>query len=92
MLAEHLVKLTKAAGSTKPGNSCNRAGDLNLLCGSTNTQGRFSNGVAAESACVTSASIATGRFVHAELSKAIRDSSGALGPQVFIDALKLTFP
>ena len=76
------------AGSQKPGNSCNQTGDINRLCGSTNTQGRYTNGVDAGQVCTTSSSgESNGRFIHAELSKAIRDINGTIGPQVFIDAL-----
>ncbi|MFP6685158.1 MAG: hypothetical protein VB934_10610 [Polyangiaceae bacterium] len=92
LLATKLAELTALAGSQKPGNSCNQTGDINRLCGSTNTQGRYTNGVDAQQVCTTSSGGASdGRFVHAELSKAIRDINGSIGPQVFIDALSDVF-
>jgi hypothetical protein len=91
-LATKLAELTAMAGSPKPGNSCNAPGDINKLCGTTNTQGRYTNGVNAAKVCQTSSGgVGAGRFVHAELSKAIRDMNGSIGPQVFIDALGSTF-
>ena len=91
LLATTLAQLTASAGSTKPGNSCNQEGDINRLCATSNTQGRYTNGVAPAMVCTTAAASANGRFVHAELSKAIRESVGSIGPQVFIDALNSTF-
>jgi hypothetical protein len=88
LLATKLAELTALAGSQKPGNSCNQQGDINRLCGSTNTQGRYTNDVDASQVCtMSSGGESNGRFIHAELSKAIRDSNGTIGPQVFIDAL-----
>ena len=79
------------AGSTKGGNSCNRVGDLNKLCATTNTQGRFINGVLSEDVCDTAASSATEFFLHAELSYDLRYPGGTLEPSLFIDSVMETF-
>lgn len=79
------------AGSTKGGNSCNRVGDLNKLCATTNTQGRFTNGVLPEDVCDTTASSATGLFLHAELSYDLRHPGGTLEPSLFIDSVMEVF-
>lgn len=83
---------SKIAGdSSKGGNSCNLAGDLNLLCATTNTQGRYTNGVASGNACDTAASSATGRFLHAELSYDLRHTGGTVEPSEFVDTILEVF-
>lgn len=87
-LAAAIGSFASAAGSSKDAGSCNRSGDPNLLCGSTNTQGRFTNGVASADVCtMSSGGMASGRFLHAELAPELRDPNSSIGPQVFIDAL-----
>lgn len=87
-LASILAPKVAQKGSTKGGNSCNQPGDINRLCASTNTQGRYTNGVDAKLVCTTSSQgQAGGRFLHAELSKAMRDPKGSIGHQPFIDSL-----
>lgn len=87
-LATILAAKVSKSGSIKAGNSCNQPGDINRLCGGTNTQGRFTNGVDASKVCTESSNgQASGRFLHAELSKAMRDPNGSIGPQPFIDGL-----
>jgi len=81
-----------AAGSAKPANSCNLAGDLNTLCGSTNTQGRFVNGVAAAAVCTQAAAAASGRFLHVELSYELRNPGGTLEPSLVVEAVLATIP
>jgi hypothetical protein len=78
------------AAPAKPGNSCNRAGDLDLLCGTNNTQGRFTNGSA--DVCTTSATTADGRFIHAELSWDLRHPGDLLEPQIVTDAVMAVVP
>jgi len=78
-------------GSTKGGNCCNRAGDDNMLCGTTNTQGRFTNGVAAADVCDTPAPGAGGRFIHVELSWDLRHSGGTLEPTLVRDSIEEVF-
>ncbi len=83
---------SKIAGySSKGGNSCNLAGDLNLLCGTWNTQGRYTNGVPSADACDTAASSATGLFLHAELSYDLRHTGGTVEPSTFIDTVLEVF-
>ncbi len=82
-----LEKAVAAAGSSKPGNSCNRFGDINLLCGSTNTQGRWLNGVSSAEVCTVPADAATGAFLHMELSKELRVPGGLLEPNLVLEAL-----
>jgi hypothetical protein len=65
--------------------SCNQSHTMDL-CGSTNVQGRLSNGSPAP--CTVAASAASGRFVHLEQSKEIR---GAQRAEV-LAALKSVFP
>jgi cysteine-rich repeat protein len=91
-LAEQLEVLM-AGSSSLPGNSCNRIGDADELCATTNTQGRYSNGVDAQLVCTqSSGGQATGRFVHAELGPDLRDPDGPLGPQLLIAAVEQAFP
>jgi len=92
-LASTLGEIVRAAGSSKPANSCNAPGQENMLCGTTNTQGRYTNGVDVAEVCMrSSGGNGVGRFIHAELSRAIRNPAGSLGPQTFVDALALVFP
>lgn len=92
LLAADLEARLAAAGSAKPGNSCNREGDKNFYCGTSNMQGRFSNGVAPEAICTTAADIGTGAFLHLELSKELRHPGGILGPEMVIDAVLEVIP
>jgi hypothetical protein len=92
-LASDLTRLVLAAGGNKQATSCNRGGDPNLLCGTTNMQARFSNGVAPRALCSTnSGSSASGRFIHAELGPQLRNPNNRLGPQLFVDALASALP
>ncbi|MFT7626336.1 MAG: hypothetical protein ACI9WU_005531, partial [Myxococcota bacterium] len=91
-LASALEILTAAAGSTKGGNSCNDSSGFNLLCGTTNTQGRYSNGVAQGLACGTSSSSASQRFIHMEMSFSLRSPTGSLGPWLVSQAVETVFP
>ena len=89
-LAEALgAELAKGA---KPANSCNAAGQLNRLCGTWNTQGRYSNGVPHDKACETPATGATERFIHLEMSYDLRHSGGKVEPSSVLAALKKVFP
>ncbi len=82
-----------AGSSSLAGNSCNRIGDADELCATTNTQGRYSNGVAPEQVCTQGSDGQTStRFVHAELGPDLRDQEGALGPQTVVDAVATAFP
>ena len=92
LLAADLGQRIAAAGSTKPGNSCNREGDENVNCGKTNMQGRFSNGVEAGKICITEAASGTGAFVHLELSKELRHPDINLGPRLVIDSILEVVP
>jgi hypothetical protein len=66
--------------------SCNFVLDPKYsLCGSTNVQGRLSNGVL--NACGTAAQSSSGLFLHIEQKINIR-----LNPQVLIDSLNALFP
>lgn len=87
LLAADLAQRIAAAGSKKPGNSCNRESDKNVNCGKTNTQGRFSNGVPADAVCTTAPGAGTGAFIHLELSKELRHPGGSLGPHLIIDTV-----
>lgn len=91
-VAGALAAAVAAAGSTKAGNSCNRTGDINLLCASSNTQGRWLNGVPVSLACTTAATQATGAFLHLELSKDLRAPGGLLEPSMVLDALLAELP
>jgi hypothetical protein len=92
LLAADLEVRIASAGSVKPGNSCNRTGDINKLCGSSNTQGRFSNGVPVEKVCTTYATASADRFVHMELSYDLRTKGGVLEPSLTVHAIKAVFP
>ncbi|MDJ0764304.1 MAG: C25 family cysteine peptidase [Myxococcota bacterium] len=90
-LSNHFTSVLESkieGDSSKGGNSCNLEGDINLLCGTTNTQGRFTNGVASDDVCDTAASSATGLFLHAELSYDLRHTGGTVEPSAFIDTVK----
>jgi hypothetical protein len=65
--------------------SCNQKHTA-TLCGSTNVQGRHSNGSPAP--CTVAASAASGRFLHLEQSKEIRGAQR----QKVLAALKSVFP
>ncbi len=91
LLTTDLETRIAAAGSLKPGNSCNRAGDINKLCGGTNVQGRLSNGVPAKDACLTSAAAATNTFFHLELSKDLRTKGGTLEPTLLVESILAVF-
>lgn len=91
-LATELERLIVDAGSEKPGNGCNLPGDQNLLCGSTNVQGRFANGVAHEDICTTSAWTPSGQFIHIELSRELRTGAGAVGPDLVIRGFDFALP
>ncbi|MBX7219855.1 MAG: hypothetical protein K1Y36_07905 [Blastocatellia bacterium] len=66
--------------------SCNSADDSGLsLCGTTNVQGRLSNGVAAP--CNTSATTASGLFLHVEQHLNVRND-----PRILIAVLLKTIP
>jgi hypothetical protein len=66
--------------------SCNFSKDGNLsLCGTTNVQGRLSNG--SGNACSTASKTASGLFLHIEQHLNIRNS-----PDKLIDALKIIIP
>jgi hypothetical protein len=92
LLTVDLESKIAAAGSAKPGNSCNRVGDINKLCGSTNTQGRFLNGVVHNKVCTTSTSVSNQSFIHMELSFDLRNKGGLLEPQLIYDAVKAVIP
>lgn len=69
--------------------SCNDPKDNQVrLCGTTNVQGRLSNGVA--KACFQSATKAGGRFVHIEQRRSLRE--GTPGVSVLQKALEALFP
>lgn len=53
--------------------SCNDASESSRLCGTTNTQGRYSN--ASGDVCGSAASAASGRFVHLEQARGLREES-----------------
>jgi hypothetical protein len=53
--------------------SCNDSDDGNILCGTTNVQGRYSNGSAEP--CGTAAGSANDRFMHLEQNATIRSTS-----------------
>jgi hypothetical protein len=75
------------ARSVKVG-SCNWPADgltADNLCGTTNAQGRFSNG--SPEACTRNAASASGRFLHIEQHRNIRDDPAAL-----IQALQEVLP
>jgi hypothetical protein len=92
VLTADLEKRVAAAGSKKPGNSCNRAGDINKLCGSTNTQGRFLNGLPAAQVCTNSSPKSNQSFIHMELSYDLRNAGGLLEPELIYDAIKAVIP
>lgn len=66
--------------------SCNDSDESSRLCGTTNTQGRASNGSA--DTCETSASIASGRFVHLEQARVLRTDERT----AVLDALQILVP
>ena len=70
--------------------SCNDAAASHRLCGTSNTQGRDANDV--NDSCNTSTSSATGRFLHVEQSKALRDTEGANHRGLLFDALDAALP
>ncbi len=89
-LEARIAAAVAPATPAKDGNSCNRVGDLDLKCGTVNTQGRFTNGSAA--VCTANAPAATGGFMHMELSHELRHPGGVLEPQLVIDALNTVIP
>jgi len=91
-LAEALEIQLAPFENAKPGNSCNRIGDINRLCGSTNTQGRFTNGVDPSLVCTTAASESANRFAHMEFSYDLRHPGGGLEPTLIIEAIQAVFP
>ncbi len=91
-LAVALENKLTATTSGKPGNSCNRDGNINRLCGTTNVQGRFTNGVDPAMVCTTAASKSADRFVHMELSYDLRHPGGTLEPALVIEAIEAVFP
>jgi hypothetical protein len=90
--------LTAQPSVSFPGNSCNRAGNLEELCGTESVQGRFTNGTA--NLCQLNevfAPEANGRFIHLELSRDLRDAEQSgeadnFDSQLVVDALKAAFP
>jgi hypothetical protein len=62
--------------------SCADASETTRLCGTTNTQGRFSNG--SVDSCMTAASQTRNRFVHIEQARDLRDDQR----DAIIDALR----
>ncbi len=92
VLAAALEQRVAAAGGDKPGNSCNREGDKNVLCGKSNVQGRFTNGVAGDEVCAVAPTTGTGAFLHVELSKDLRHPGGILGPEMVIDTVLEVIP
>jgi len=77
-----------AAGSLRQANCCNRSGDINLLCGTANSQAGFSNRIPAACAAPT----ASGRFIHLELSRELRYPGGILEPHLAVEAIIEVFP
>ncbi len=85
------LQATTAPGApAKDGNSCNRTGDIDLKCGTVNTQGRFVNG--SPEPCETSAASANGHFLHVELSRELRQTGGIYEPQLVIDTINAVVP
>lgn len=80
-----------AAGFRNRGYSCNRPGDPDRLCGTTNIQGRFTNGITTD-ACTVAAHAASGRFIHLELSMALRHPDNPGYAQMIIDAIRTVLP
>jgi hypothetical protein len=75
-----IARLAAALGETLPGEPitvCNAwpgASTTEHLCGTTNVQGRFLNGVQ-ENLCVRAAEVSSGRFLHLEQSRDVRQKS-----------------
>ena len=86
-LADELDTLLAEGGA-----SCNLASDSSIsrLCGTHNAQGRQLNGSA--SACDTAASSASGRFLHIEQARDLRDNTGAIHRGLMTDALDAVLP
>ena len=83
--AEILYPKISAAGSTKLGRSCNReeSGWKDRLCATTNTQGRFSNGVREDGKACTEGALAvdnSNKFLHVESSYDLNHDDGPTDP------------
>jgi hypothetical protein len=88
-LAAVLHRLIVEAGDPAGAVSCN-AGQWQQLCGTTNVQGRLSNGSARP--CTEPATTASGRFIHLEQSSALRRGGGAVGPELVLRAFAEVVP
>ena len=73
------------------GKSCNQEGPQ-VLCATTNVQGRFANGIKVPKVCTQNAPHASQRFYHLELGKPLRMSDSSLGYRAVIDILKDLIP
>ena len=80
--SRHLEGQVISAGSQRSANSCNRPGNINLLCGSANAQSIYSTALDSKHP----------RFLHIELSQALRTYEGRLHPGLVIAAILDTFP
>jgi hypothetical protein len=93
-LEQQMAEAVAPADPARPGNSCNRLGQLDELCATENVQGRFLN--ASTNICSADSAEARGRFVHLELSKDLRDVASATTnsypSQIVIDALLAEIP
>jgi hypothetical protein len=78
-------------GFPKRGVSCNRTGNPDRLCGTTNVQGRFTNGITTDQ-CTTRTRMASGRFIHLELSQRLREPRRSPHSQMVIDAIQAALP
>ncbi len=67
--------------------SCNKMGDPDSLCGTTNVQGRYTNGSSDE--CTDAAPGFNGRFIHLEQASSLRTDSTAW--QLVSDAIDEVF-
>lgn len=86
-LAESLQSVLIEQDSDRQGISCNRIGDPNMLCGTANVQGRYTNAPDIDDACSMDAPFGTGRFIHLELSYDLRHPGGWLEPDDVVEAV-----
>ncbi|MFW5701213.1 MAG: hypothetical protein ACOCWM_05935 [Cyclobacteriaceae bacterium] len=91
LFATNLENLLNDASVGAYCNSCNEIGDPDYLCGTTNIQGRFINGLSHDDACNIYAPTSSNKFFHIEQSYDLRTESGNLNPNILISAIKITF-
>ncbi len=76
--------------SPRAGNSCNWTGQDNFKCGTESVQARDTNN--STNACTTSATTASGRFLHLEMSNDLREPGGSYETSLVIDTVNAILP